>query len=216
MSFWDFLTNIFGTRNERVIDELYPLVDSVNTFEEKLKLLSDAELRGKTKEFRYRLITGATVDDILPEAFAVVRESAVRVLGMRHFDVQVLGGLVLHQGGIAEMKTGEGKTLASTMPSYLNAIEPSEAWMIAAKDKWGDDKSTWKFEPIEEYKENGQLYRVVPIGKGVHIITVNDYLARRDRDWMGPVLELLGLNVGVLQNMLPYPERKAAYAADIG
>ncbi|MCK4666805.1 preprotein translocase subunit SecA, partial [Candidatus Dependentiae bacterium] len=128
---------------------------------------------------------------------------------------QLMGGIVLHQGRIAEMKTGEGKTLASTMPSYLNAIEPSEAWMIAAKDKWGEDKSTWKFEPIEEYKASGQLYRVIPIGKGVHIITVNDYLARRDRDWMGPVLEFLGLNVGVLQNMMPYPERKEAYASDI-
>ncbi|MDX1594335.1 MAG: preprotein translocase subunit SecA, partial [Gammaproteobacteria bacterium] len=137
-------SKVFGSRNERLLRKLGKIVAQVNAFEEQFAPLSDAELRGKTDTFRARLADGETLDDLLPEAFAVVREAGRRVLEMRHFDVQLIGGMVLHQGRIAEMRTGEGKTLVATLPSYLNAIE----------------------------------------GKGVHVVTVNDYLARRDQEWM--------------------------------
>src|SRR5688572_178371 len=136
------LAKVIGTQNERELKRLYPLVDEINAFEPSIKPLTDEQLRAKTVEFRKRLADGATLDDLLPEAFAVVRESGRRVLNMRHFDVQLIGGIVLHRGRIAEMKTGEGKTLVATLPAYLNALE----------------------------------------GKGVHVVTVNDYLARRDSE----------------------------------
>ncbi len=172
----NFLQAIFGSKNDREIKSMRPLVERVNLEEAALKPLSDAQLRAKTAEFKERLAAGTVdLDDLLPEAFAVVREAAIRTLGMRHFDSQVIGGIVLHSGKIAEMKTGEGKTLAATLPVYLNALT----------------------------------------GKGVHVVTVNDYLARRDAAWMGKVYEFLGMTVGVILNDLDDQERQAAYAADI-
>jgi preprotein translocase subunit SecA len=166
---------IFGSYSEREVKRLEPIADKVLSYEDQMARLTDAELRAKTDEFKNRLKNGETLDDILPEAFAVVREAAWRTLKMKHFRVQVIGGIVLHQGRIAEMKTGEGKTLVATLPAYLNALE----------------------------------------GKGVHIVTVNDYLAKRDRDWMGKIYEFLGLSVGVILHDMDPEERKKAYAADI-
>ncbi len=172
-------TKVFGDPNERELKRIRPIVARINTLEDEMRALSDEDLRGMTAEFKQELANGATLDDILPEAFAVAREAGWRALGMRHFDVQLIGGIVLHQGKIAEMRTGEGKTLVATLPSYLNALT----------------------------------------GKGVHVVTVNDYLAKRDRDWMGRLHEFLGLTVGVVTasgGAEPHtPERRAAYAADI-
>lgn len=169
------LAKIFGTRNERELKKLQPLVDRINGFEGFIKNLSDSELSSKTNEFRQQIENGRSINDILPEAYAVVRETSYRKLGQRHFDVQLIGGIVLHQGKISEMKTGEGKTLTATLPLYLNAL----------------------------------------LGKGVHLVTVNDYLARRDAEWMGPIYNHLGLSVGVIQNHLSDAERKKVYQADI-
>jgi len=166
---------IFGSYSEREVRRLEPIAEKVLSYEDYMSKLTDAELRAKTDEFKNRLKNGETLDDILPEAFAVVREAAWRTLKMKHFKVQIIGGIVLHQGRIAEMKTGEGKTLVATLPAYLNALE----------------------------------------GKGVHIVTVNDYLAKRDRDWMGKIYEFLGLSVGVILHDMGPAERKKAYAADI-
>jgi preprotein translocase subunit SecA len=171
----NILKKIFGSQSERELKLLQPLVDQVNALEAKIVALSDEQLRSKTDEFRGRLRQGETLDALLPEAFAVVREAGRRVLGMRHFDTQLIGGMVLHQGKIAEMKTGEGKTLVSTLPAYLNALS----------------------------------------GQSVHIVTVNDYLARRDSEWMGNIHRFLGLSVGVIVHGLSDAERKAAYACDI-
>src|SRR5215216_7591390 len=173
--FGQLLTKIVGTQNDRELKRLRPRVADINVFEPAIKALSDEQLRGKTAEFRARLANGETIDDLLPEAFAVVREAGRRVLQMRHFDVQLIGGMVLHGGRIAEMKTGEGKTLVATLPAYLNALE----------------------------------------GKGVHVVTVNDYLARRDSEWMGKIYRFLGMTVGVIQHDLNDAERQVAYAADI-
>ena len=169
------LKKVFGTANEREIKRVQLLVDKINAFEPAISGLTDAELRGKTDEFKKRLEEHETLDDILPEAFAVVRETSKRTLGMRHFDVQLIGGIVLHQGKIAEMKTGEGKTLVATLPVYLNSLT----------------------------------------GKGVHVVTVNDYLARRDAQWMGPVYNFLGLAVGVIVHGLTDEQRQQAYGADV-
>ena len=169
------LTKIFGTHSERELKRIYPIVDKVESYKEQMGTLSDDELKGKTREFKDRLDKGETLDDLLPEAYAVVREAARRVLGMEHYRVQIIGGIILHQGRIAEMKTGEGKTLVSTLPAYLNALE----------------------------------------GKGVCIVTVNDYLAKRDAEWMGKVHEFLDLTVGVVLNDMNNDERREAYACDI-
>src|SRR5437867_5243725 len=169
------LAKVVGTQNERELKRLRPIVAEVNAFEPSIQSLSDAELRAKTAEFREKIDQGAALDDLLPEAFAVVREAGRRTLNMRHFDVQLIGGAVLHKGKIAEMKTGEGKTLVATLPAYLNALE----------------------------------------GKGVHVVTVNDYLARRDSEWMGRIYRFLGMTVGVIQHELNDAERQVAYAADI-
>ncbi|WP_225072064.1 preprotein translocase subunit SecA [Desulfuromonas sp. CSMB_57] len=169
------LTKIFGSKNERELKRLQPLVEQINRLEPEMAGLSDQELAAKTGEFRQRLAAGAGLDDLLPEAFAVVREAGRRVLGMRHFDVQLIGGMVLHQGKIAEMKTGEGKTLVATLASYLNALP----------------------------------------GKGVHVVTVNDYLARRDAEWMGQIHRFLGLSVGCIVHGLTDRQRKEAYGCDI-
>ncbi len=169
------LTKIFGTHSERELKRILPLVDKVESYRDSMKAMSDEQLRDKTKEFKNRLEKGETLDDLLPEAYAVVREAAVRVLGMEHYRVQIIGGIILHQGRIAEMKTGEGKTLVATLPAYLNALE----------------------------------------GKGVHIVTVNDYLAKRDAETMGKVHEFLGLTVGVVLNSMDNDERRAQYNCDI-
>ena len=171
----DFIKKIFGSKNERDLKAMGPLVEEINRLEPSFKALSDDQLRTKTGEFKERLSKGETLDDLLPEAFAAVREASVRVLKMRHFDVQLIGGIVLHRGKIAEMKTGEGKTLAATLPLYLNALT----------------------------------------GKGVHLITVNDYLARRDAEWMGVIYNFLGLSVGVIVHGMDESERKKAYDCDI-
>lgn len=169
------MARVFGTANLRALKRLAPLVRKINEFEPEISKLSESELAGKTNEFRERIAAGATLDDLLPEAFAVVRETSKRLLGQRHFDVQLLGGIVLHQGKIAEMKTGEGKTLTATLPLYLNALS----------------------------------------GKGAHLVTVNDYLAKRDAEWMSPIYNFLGLEVGVLQNQMEDEERVKAYQCDI-
>jgi len=170
-----FAKSIFGSSNDRKVKPLWSIVAQINALEDRFKAMSDEELRGMTPAFRERLAKGETLDDLLPEAFAVVREGAKRTLGQRHFDVQLVGGIVLHRGNIAEMKTGEGKTLVATLPTYLNALS----------------------------------------GDGVHVVTVNDYLAKRDSDWMGQVYSFLGMSVGVIVHGLNDDERKAAYAADI-
>ena len=170
-----FLDKVFGTHSQREVRRIEPIVDKIEAMRDEMVALSDEALRDKTRQFKERLAEGATLDDILPEAYATVREAARRVLGMEHFRVQLIGGVVLHQGRIAEMKTGEGKTLVATLPAYLNALE----------------------------------------GKGVHIVTVNDYLAKRDAEWMGKVHEFLGLTVGVVLNDMNREERQAAYNCDI-
>ncbi len=175
MGIVEVLKKIFGSQNERTLKRLAPVVSEINDFEPEMQKLSDEQLRGKTAEFRQRLENGQELEDLLPEAFAVAREASVRALGMRPFDVQLIGGIVLHQGTIAEMKTGEGKTLVATMPVYLNALS----------------------------------------GKGVHLVTVNDYLAKRDSEWMGKLYKFLGLNVGCIVHGLDDNERQQAYNADI-
>ena len=169
------LQKIFGTHSENELKRIYPIVDAIEALEPEMQKLSDTELKDKTREFKERLEKGETLDDILPEAYAVVREAAYRTLGMKHYRVQLIGGIILHQGRIAEMKTGEGKTLVATLPSYLNALS----------------------------------------GNGVHVVTVNDYLAKRDAEWMGKVHEFLGLTVGVVLNSMENDERRAAYNCDI-
>ena len=169
------IQKVFGTHSQHELKRIYPIVDHIEALEPEMQKLSDEELRDKTREYKERYAKGETLDDLLPEAFATVREAAVRSIGMKHYRVQLIGGIVLHQGRISEMKTGEGKTLVSTLPAYLNALT----------------------------------------GEGVHIVTVNDYLAKRDAEWMGKVHEFLGLKVGVVLNDMDNDQRRAAYACDI-
>ena len=169
------LTKVFGSKNERELKRIQPLVERINALEPQVQGLRDEELKAQTAKFKERIEQGESPDDLLPEAFATVREAALRTLDMRHFDVQLIGGIVLHEGKIAEMKTGEGKTLVATLPAYLNALT----------------------------------------GKGVHIVTVNDYLARRDTEWMGHIYQFLGLSMDNRTHWLDDAERQAAYAADI-
>ena len=171
----NFVEKVFGTHSDRELKYIYPIVDKIEKMRPTMQAMSDEELKDQTRKFKERLAQGETLDDLLPEAFATVREAAKRVLKMEHYPVQLIGGIVLHQGRIAEMKTGEGKTLVSTCPAYLNALA----------------------------------------GKGVQIVTVNDYLAKRDAEWMGQVHEFLGLKVGVVLNSMTSEERKAAYQCDI-
>ncbi len=173
--FGNLIKNVFGSKNERELKRLAPKVDQINRLEPEFQALSDEALRAKTEALRQRFSQGASLEDLLPEAFAAVREASVRVLGMRHFDVQLIGGMVLHEGRIAEMKTGEGKTLAATLPLYLNALT----------------------------------------GRGVHLVTVNDYLAQRDSEWMGGIYKMLGMSVGVIVHGMDDNERRAAYGCDI-
>ncbi|HEY7819849.1 MAG TPA: DEAD/DEAH box helicase, partial [Vicinamibacteria bacterium] len=169
------LTKIVGSRADRDLKKMRPIVETINQMEPAMKALSDEAVRNKTAEFRQRVERGESLDSLLPEVFAVGREASRRVLEMRHFDVQLIGGMVLHQGKIAEMKTGEGKTLVATLPVYLNSLT----------------------------------------GKGVHVVTVNDYLARRDAEWMGKLYRALGLTVGVIQHDMRDQERQDAYRADV-
>ena len=169
------LSKMIGTHSEREVKRVIPIVDKIEAMEPEMEKLSDDELKAKTSEFKQRLEEGQTLDDILPEAYAVVREASKRTIGLRHFRVQLIGGVILHQGRITEMRTGEGKTLVSTLPAYLNALE----------------------------------------GKGVHIVTVNDYLAKRDAEWMGQIHEFLGLSVGVILNSMDNDARREAYNCDI-
>ena len=171
----NFLTRIFGSRNERLLKEYRRKVASINALESGLASLSDEQLSARTAELRARAAAGTSLDELLPEAFAVCREASRRVLGMRHFDVQLIGGMAMHYGKIAEMRTGEGKTLMATLPAYLNALS----------------------------------------GQGVHVVTVNDYLAQRDAEWMGRVYRFLGLTVGINLTQMPHADKKQAYAADI-
>ena len=171
----NFAKRLFGSANDRIVKGYAPRVQAINALEPQIKALTDEQLRAKTAEFRKRIDDGATLDSLLVEAFAVVREAAWRVLGQRHFDVQLIGGMVLHDGGIAEMRTGEGKTLVSTLATYLNAVG----------------------------------------GKGVHVVTVNDYLASRDSKWMGQIFKFLGLDVGCIVHGLDDDERRYAYSCDI-
>ena len=171
----NILTRMFGSRNERLLKQYAQQVRAINALESSISALSDSALREKTAELKARVAGGATLDDVLPEAFAVVREAGKRTLAMRHFDVQLIGGIALHNGKIAEMRTGEGKTLVATLPAYLNALA----------------------------------------GKGVHIVTVNDYLAQRDADWMGRIYRFLGLAVGVNLSQMAHADKQVAYAADI-
>ncbi len=171
----NFITQIFGSRNQRLLKEYSKTVAKINALEEGYQTLSDSDLAAKTDEFKQRFSNGETLDDMLAEAFGVAREAARRALGMRPFDVQLIGGMVLHDGNIAEMRTGEGKTLVATLPAYLNALS----------------------------------------GDGVHVVTVNEYLAQRDADWMRPVYEFLGLTVGVSKSGQMQDEKRAAYDADI-
>src|SRR6266498_955729 len=166
---------IFGSANDRRVRKYQPRVDAINALEKELEALSDEALRARTEEFRRQYAEGTSLDDLLPAAFATVREAAKRTLGQRHFDVQLVGGMVLHEGKIAEMKTGEGKTLVATLPVYLNALT----------------------------------------GNGVHVVTVNDYLARRDADWMGEIYKFLGLTVGCIVHDLSDAERREQYACDV-
>ena len=168
-------SKIFGTHSQHELRRIRPIVDKIESYRDEMHSLSDEELKAKTPYFKEQLANGKTLDDILPEAYAVVREAAKRTLGMEHFRVQLIGGIILHQGRIAEMKTGEGKTLVCTLPAYLNALE----------------------------------------GKGVHVVTVTDYLAKRDAEWMGAVHEFLGLTVGCVLNDMDKEERQAAYNCDI-
>ena len=170
-----FLTKLFGSKNERELRIMQPAVDRINALEPAMQAMSDEELRALTGRFKERVERGEPLDDLLPEAFAAVREASVRSLKMRHFDVQLIGGMVLHQGKIAEMKTGEGKTLVATLPAYLNALS----------------------------------------GRGMHIVTVNDYLARRDTEWMGHIYRFLGLQMGTIVHGMSDAERQTAYGADI-
>ncbi|KAB2888351.1 MAG: preprotein translocase subunit SecA, partial [Desulfobulbaceae bacterium] len=169
------LTKIFGSKNDRVLKQIQPLVNRINELEKTVQPLDDAALAARTVDFKERLAKGEPLDSLLPESFAVMREAALRVLGERHYDVQLIGGVILHQGKIAEMKTGEGKTLTSTLPVYLNGLT----------------------------------------GRGVHVVTVNDYLAARDAAWMGKVYTFLGMSVGKIVHEMDDQARRTAYAADV-
>src|SRR5947207_15465322 len=171
----NILTKIFGSRNERLLKQYGQVVRQINALEPAISALTDDELRGKTGTLRERVANGEELDSVLPEAFAIVREAGKRTLQMRHFDMQLIGGMALHYGKIAEMRTGEGKTLVATLPAYLNALT----------------------------------------GNGVHIVTVNDYLAQRDADWMGRIYRFLGMTVGVNVSQMSHDLKQAAYAADI-
>ncbi len=258
----------FGSANDRELKRVWPRVVEVKVAWEKMRTLSDAEIRAKTAEFRRRLLKGETEADILPEAFAAAREASHRTLGggrmidakydeiamengrfvykpvegkiplFAHFDVQVLGGIVLHEGNIAEMVTGEGKTLVATLPSYLNALRPTEEWAAIARELQGEDVDKWIFKPYgryhdpeskkEVYVQMDHLWSagpddvafqtpeiIIPVSRGVHVVTVNDYLALRDAEYNRPLFEFLDMRVGAIQSGMDSEERYPIYRGDI-
>ncbi len=194
-----------GDPNKREVDRYISVVDQINQLEANFEQLSDEQLKAKTVDFRRRLARGETLDDILDEAFAAVREVSKRTIGLRHYDVQLVGGSVLHHSKIAEMRTGEGKTLVATLPLYLNALALNSDWKVLAQKRWGDNPDQWTYEPIDG----------ISVGRGVHLITVNDYLARRDARWMAPIYLGLGLSVGVLQMAARTENGKKAFLVDL-
>ncbi|MBU1660066.1 MAG: hypothetical protein KKD28_01175, partial [Chloroflexi bacterium] len=196
---------IGGDPDKKRIDQLAVMAGEIDALETQYEVLSDEELSAKTREFRIRLAKGETLDDIMPAAYATVREGSKRTIGLRHYNIQIAGGIALHQGIIAEMKTGEGKTLVATLPLYLNALALNPEWMTQAKVKWSADPEGWIFAPI-----NG-----IPVGRGVHLVTVNDYLARRDARWKAPIYNMLGLTVGVLQMASRTEHGQKAFVIDL-
>jgi len=194
-----------GDPHQKLIEEFSEVVDQINVLEAQFESLSIEELSAKTKEFRLRLTLGESLDDILPEAFATVREASKNTIGQRHYDVQLIGGIAMHQAIVSEMRTGEGKTLTATLPIYLNALNLNPAWEKEARQTWGEDPQSWDFSPL-----NG-----IPVGAGVHLITVNDYLARRDARWMAPIYQLLGLSIGVLQMASRTEHGQKAFMVDL-
>jgi len=235
------IKKVFGSKNDRTIKRLQPMVEAIGKLESRYKAMSDEELKEQTAIFRKDIAKGKSLDDILPYAFAVVREVGVRALEMRLYDVQLVGGIVLHQGKIAEMKTGEGKTIVATLPVYLNALQLYGKWIEAAKKTYGDnpdkwvyedfyrikkdpnDKKTWEYIPkteaLREFGEDRDYWDydsdILPIGKGAHLVTVNDYLAKRDAEWMGQIYRFLGMDVGVVIHGLDDEQRKEEYGKDI-
>ena len=200
-----FVRLIGGDPSKKLLEEFADVAKAITELEPVYEAFSNDALRAKTREFRVRVAKGETLDDILPEAFAVVRETSKRTIGLRHYDIQLVGGIVLHRGMIAEMKTGEGKTLVATLPLYLNALALNPEWVKLAQRKWGQDPEGWQFYPIEG----------VMVGRGTHLITVNDYLARRDARWKAPVFSLLGLKIGVLQMAARTEHGKKAFLVDL-
>ncbi len=194
-----------GNPHQKIIEGLAIEVEAINALEPEYEGLSEEELKGKTDQFRTRLAKGETLDDILPEAFAVVRETSKRMIGQRHYDVQMIGGIAMHRCFVAEMRTGEGKTLGATLPLYLNALNLSPEWMKKARKVWGEDPDSWKFIPLDGLQ----------VGRGVHLVTVNDYLARRDARWMAPIYTFLGLKVGVLQMAARTEHGKKAFLVNL-
>ncbi|MFO8035770.1 MAG: hypothetical protein R6U57_03980 [Anaerolineales bacterium] len=194
-----------GDPHKKRLEAFAEVVDRINDLEEEFESYSKEELRQKTDQFRLRLSQGETLDDILPEAFANVREASKRTIGQRHYDVQLIGGISMHKEDVAEMKTGEGKTLAATLPLYLNGLALNPDWVEKAQKKWGEDPHQWTFQALDD----------IPVSRGVHLVTVNDYLARRDARWMGPIYDLLGLQVGVLQMAARTEHGKKAFLVDL-
>ncbi|MBL6965885.1 MAG: hypothetical protein ISR60_04965 [Anaerolineales bacterium] len=196
---------IGGDPQKKQIDAYKQVVEQINALEPEYEALNEAELRNKSNEFRVRLAQGETLDDLLAEAYAVVREASKKTIGLRHYDVQMVGGISMHQGTVAEMRTGEGKTLTATLPIYLNALELNPLWQQRATQKWGADPVNWQFTPLDD----------IPVGRGVHLITVNDYLARRDARWMAPIYALLGMSIGVLQMASRTEHGRKAFMVDL-
>ena len=194
-----------GNPHQKILEGLAHEVEAINALEPEYEGLSEEELKGKTDLFRSRLVKGESLDDILPEAFATVRETSKRVIGQRHYDVQMIGGIAMHRCFVAEMRTGEGKTLGATLPLYLNALNLSPEWLKKARAAWGEGPESWKFIPLDG----------LPVGRGVHLVTVNDYLARRDARWMAPIYNYLGLNVGVLQMAARTEHGKKAFLVNL-
>lgn len=200
-----FVQMIGGDPAKKQIEELAVIAETIAALEPQFEALSDSELSAKTREFRIRIAKGETLDNVLPEAFASVREVSKRTIGLRHYDIQLIGGITLHRGIIAEMKTGEGKTLVATLSLYLNALSLNPKWIELAKKQWGTEPEGWTFTPIDG----------VQVGHGVHLITVNDYLARRDARWKAPIFKMLGLTIGVLQMAARTEHGKKAFLVDL-
>lgn len=194
-----------GNPHQKILEGLAFEVGAINALETEYEGLSEADLKSKTDHFRLRLAKGETLEDVLPEAFASVREVSKRMIGQRHYDVQMIGGMAMHRCFVAEMRTGEGKTLGATLPLYLNALDLSPEWMKKARSTWGEDPESWKFIPLND----------LPVSRGVHLVTVNDYLARRDARWMAPIYNFLGLSVGVLQMAAQTEHGKKAFMVNL-